>query len=364
MSYYTIKHIKGNPYLYEVHSERNGDQVRQVFDAYLGRADGGKPATRPASRHARRAAARSEGVPFVPMAVQAEAISPKVKIDTAPKPLTFEGFSPTQEKQINEMVNRLPFDIKPEIRGFRVNKDTKIGEGEYLPSGMIEIISPEELTVVHLGRTTLYHEIGHDYLELLMRNHPERYDEYAKALFSDVPSITSEEAKRFILTQAFREHFADSFAYYVENPTRLNNSTKQFFEKYLPKVAPTPEVVTPKAVLTRLTTEESDKLAYLRRKLQGMKAPVTAEDKLAAIEDAQGAINDALQELKDAAGDTDAVAEAKATLKDARQELAEAKSGKGISTGTPWAVRDIEDEIYVLEKKATKPEVVTPKAET
>jgi hypothetical protein len=41
MSYQTIKIIKGHPYLYEVHSERDGDKVRQVFDAYLGRADGG-----------------------------------------------------------------------------------------------------------------------------------------------------------------------------------------------------------------------------------------------------------------------------------------------------------------------------------
>ena len=39
MSYLTIKIIKGNPYLYEVRSERDGDRVRQVFVAYLGRAD-------------------------------------------------------------------------------------------------------------------------------------------------------------------------------------------------------------------------------------------------------------------------------------------------------------------------------------
>jgi len=39
MSYFTIKHIKGNPYLYEVRSEREGDRVRQVFVRYLGRAD-------------------------------------------------------------------------------------------------------------------------------------------------------------------------------------------------------------------------------------------------------------------------------------------------------------------------------------
>ncbi len=39
MTYLTIKIIKGNPYLYEVRSERDGDRVRQVFVRYLGRAD-------------------------------------------------------------------------------------------------------------------------------------------------------------------------------------------------------------------------------------------------------------------------------------------------------------------------------------
>jgi len=38
MTYTTIKYIKGNPYLYEVRSERDGDRVKQVFVRYLGRA--------------------------------------------------------------------------------------------------------------------------------------------------------------------------------------------------------------------------------------------------------------------------------------------------------------------------------------
>jgi hypothetical protein len=46
MSYEVIKIIKGHTYLYEVHSERDGDRVRQVFDAYLGRADGGGRSSR------------------------------------------------------------------------------------------------------------------------------------------------------------------------------------------------------------------------------------------------------------------------------------------------------------------------------
>jgi hypothetical protein len=39
MSYIVVKHIKGNPYLYQVRSERTGNKVRQVFEKYLGRAD-------------------------------------------------------------------------------------------------------------------------------------------------------------------------------------------------------------------------------------------------------------------------------------------------------------------------------------
>ncbi len=39
MSYLTIKYIKGNPYLYQVRSERRGDRVVQVFERYLGRAE-------------------------------------------------------------------------------------------------------------------------------------------------------------------------------------------------------------------------------------------------------------------------------------------------------------------------------------
>lgn len=39
MSYIVIKMIKGNPYLYQVRSERKGNRVVQVFEKYLGRAD-------------------------------------------------------------------------------------------------------------------------------------------------------------------------------------------------------------------------------------------------------------------------------------------------------------------------------------
>ena len=39
MSYKRIKYIKGNPYLYQVHSERHGDKVRQVHEKYIGKYD-------------------------------------------------------------------------------------------------------------------------------------------------------------------------------------------------------------------------------------------------------------------------------------------------------------------------------------
>lgn len=39
MSHIVVKMIKGNPYLYQVRSERKGSRVVQVFEKYLGRAD-------------------------------------------------------------------------------------------------------------------------------------------------------------------------------------------------------------------------------------------------------------------------------------------------------------------------------------
>jgi hypothetical protein len=37
MSYLVTKMIKGNPYLYQVRSERRGDKVVQIFEKYIGR---------------------------------------------------------------------------------------------------------------------------------------------------------------------------------------------------------------------------------------------------------------------------------------------------------------------------------------
>ena len=48
MTYVVTKIIKGNPYLYEVRSERDGDRVRQVFVRYLGRAGSEKAEARAA----------------------------------------------------------------------------------------------------------------------------------------------------------------------------------------------------------------------------------------------------------------------------------------------------------------------------
>jgi len=48
MTYVVTKIIKGNPYLYEVRSEREGDRVRQVFVRYLGRVGSAKAEARAA----------------------------------------------------------------------------------------------------------------------------------------------------------------------------------------------------------------------------------------------------------------------------------------------------------------------------
>ena len=78
MTYLTIKIIKGNPYLYEVRSERDGDRVRQVFVRYLGRAD------RP--RAIERRPVMPEAVSVVPeiSAVEPEIITPEVVPEVTP----------------------------------------------------------------------------------------------------------------------------------------------------------------------------------------------------------------------------------------------------------------------------------------
>ena len=76
MTYLTVKMIKGNPYLYEVRSEREGDKVRQIFVRYLGRADKEENIQRQATYSEEQAVSvKPEIVAVEPTAVIPEAVS-------------------------------------------------------------------------------------------------------------------------------------------------------------------------------------------------------------------------------------------------------------------------------------------------
>jgi len=84
MTYIVTKIIKGNPYLYEVRSEREGDRVRQVFVRYLGREGSEK-----AERRAAEVRASEEYSPPV-----REAVAPsEVETETLVTPPTGEAIA-------------------------------------------------------------------------------------------------------------------------------------------------------------------------------------------------------------------------------------------------------------------------------
>ena len=83
MTYLTIKYIKGNPYLYEVRSEREGDRVRQVFVRYLGRADRADNIARQAGREIPVSVEPERGA--LPVGVEPKAVAP-VTPEVAPEP--------------------------------------------------------------------------------------------------------------------------------------------------------------------------------------------------------------------------------------------------------------------------------------
>ena len=100
MSYLTIKWIKGNPYLYQVRSERRGDRVVQVFERYLGRAE-------TADREIREIVEPKTRTPKVatPSAIEEpipEAVTPPVEVPEVAPEITPEvepELTPVEEAQ-------------------------------------------------------------------------------------------------------------------------------------------------------------------------------------------------------------------------------------------------------------------------
>ncbi len=111
MTYLTIKIIKGNPYLYEVRSEREGDKVRQVFVRYLGRADNAKNIALQAGREM-PVSVEPERI-VAPTVLTTEAVSPPMP----PEPVVTPEVTPMSELSdsifdINEQLPRIFNDIE------------------------------------------------------------------------------------------------------------------------------------------------------------------------------------------------------------------------------------------------------------
>jgi len=77
MTYLTIKIIKGNPYLYEVRSEREGDRVSQKFVRYFGRADRADNIARQAGREIPVSVEPERAA--LPVVTEPEAVAPAVE---------------------------------------------------------------------------------------------------------------------------------------------------------------------------------------------------------------------------------------------------------------------------------------------
>ena len=84
MTYLTVKMIKGNPYLYEVRSEREGDKVRQVFVRYLGRADKEENIQRQATHSGEQAVSVKPEIVAVPVVTEPSVIPPEVEPEIVP----------------------------------------------------------------------------------------------------------------------------------------------------------------------------------------------------------------------------------------------------------------------------------------
>ncbi len=100
MTYVVTKIIKGNPYLYLVRSEREGDRVRQIFVRYLGRAD---------SEEAQAKASRltTEEVP-VARRERAEKLAPTPAPEAEPAGITRKGTPFGGEGLDQSMARQLP----------------------------------------------------------------------------------------------------------------------------------------------------------------------------------------------------------------------------------------------------------------
>lgn len=146
MTYIVTKIIKGNPYLYEVRSQREGDRVRQIFVRYLGRAD-------KAEVREQRAIARAEervtppGEPEELEEVQ-EVITPEVEAEILETPIE-EEITPSEiPTEIEEIISEPEPELKP--TGKRVGnipKDFSSSPKDFISE---DYLSGEETAFFHV----------------------------------------------------------------------------------------------------------------------------------------------------------------------------------------------------------------------
>jgi len=259
VTYLTIKVIKGNPYLYEVRSEREGDRVRQVFVKYLGRAD-------KADMASLQTTAR-ERIIEEPVAMPTtEAVTPT-------------ELEPSTPIRVGQLSKQYGLDIEitegtegGEYSGGTVYVGDKTTPTKAFAANWVDENAPDFITSKHYPKnvTSEAHEVAHG---LFSRN-PEA-GHYA---LSEFKTLGVPDKVAF-------ESLVDTAGLYLLEPDSITNpQIKKAVAEWVnkvsePEVAPTPEEiepaiepeVKPEVEITKkepweMTTQEWDETLKARRK--------------------------------------------------------------------------------------------------
>lgn len=193
MTYKTIKWIKGNPYLYEVRSEREGDRVRQVFVRYLGRVD---------TAEGRELQATYKGE--MPVRVEPEAVVVEPEVVPAPQDiLPTVGKAVTVDKFYDKSLHSW-------IITKRDAKGNQVGDAEYAPRKVEADIDMARLEkeIAEAVTTPVIEEAEKEPLE----------DEYLKSLKSDIDRIESKYKETKSQIKSLESQSKNIFQQIVGNP--------------------------------------------------------------------------------------------------------------------------------------------------
>jgi uncharacterized membrane protein len=236
MTYVVTKIIKGNPYLYLVRSERDGDRVRQVFVRYLGRADSEEAQSRAASWATEEVAPVSRGERVVP----------------AHTPEVFEQPIKSEEIIAGQLSKQHGLDIK-------INEGAE--GGEY--SGGTVFVG-KDTTPIQAFAANWVDKNAPDFKtsKTYPKNVTSEVHEIAHGLFSKNPEVGHQailELKALGVpdeVDAF-ESLVDTAGLYLLEPDAITNpKVKDVISKWLAKAEKT-EMPTPTAEPTAVTPLES-----------------------------------------------------------------------------------------------------------